>query len=66
VPAGFAGASASFAFGSAAYKWDLLVALVIAMFSGAFLGFVADVLGHAWAKEAASEAMPRDAQAQTE
>jgi hypothetical protein len=66
VPAGFAGASASFAFGAAPYKWDLLIALVIAMFSGAFLGFVADVWGHAWAKEAVNEAVAKEAQLQVE
>ena len=38
VPAGFAGASASFAFG-VGYSGQLLIALVVAMFSGAFLGY---------------------------
>lgn len=55
VPGGFAGAASSFAFGSAAYEWSMAVALIIALFSGAFLGYVADVLGHAWAKDGHAE-----------
>jgi len=55
VPAGFAGASASFAFGSADKHGYMVIALIIAMFSGAFLGYVADVWGHAMAKEPEEE-----------
>jgi len=50
IPGGFAGCSAAFAF-SVGYDFSLLIALNIAMWSGAFLGFVADVWGNAMAKK---------------
>jgi hypothetical protein len=50
IPGCFAGCSAAFAFG-VGYDISLLLALNIAMWSGAFLGFVADVWGNAMAKK---------------
>jgi len=50
IPGGFAGASAAFAFGVGT-DISMLIALIIAMFSGAFAGYIADVWGHSMAKQ---------------
>jgi len=50
IPGGFAGCASAFGFGVGT-SLSLLIALVIALYGGAILGYIADVWGKAMAKQ---------------
>lgn len=54
VPGGFGGCASAFGFG-AGKNFPMVAAVIIALFSGAILGYIADVWGNAMAKKSGEE-----------